>query len=110
MYLSQNIFYDATIILQFEEPLFILIPFIKAHCIFVLKKLHFAVFMGKLLSPLVLTTVGIFHNRNPSNLDSSDQQIRLCCDLNLNLDYESVDLPLEVDQWIQIHWITQISL
>ena len=34
-------------------------------------------------------TVCIFHNRNPSNLDSSDQQIRLCCDLNLNLDYES---------------------
>ena len=31
----------------------------------------------------------VFHNRNPSNLDSSDQQIRLCCDLNLNLDYES---------------------
>ena len=47
-------------------------------------------------------SVGVFHNHNPSNLDSSDQQIRLCCDLNLNLDYESVDLPLEVDQPIQI--------
>ena len=34
---------------------------------------------------------------------SSDQQIRLCCDLNLNLHYESVD------QCIQIHWITQNS-
>ena len=47
-------------------------------------------------------TVGVFHNHNPSNLDSSDQQIRLCCDLNLNLDFESVDLPLEVAQQIQI--------
>ena len=27
--------------------------------------------------------LGIFHNRNPLNLDSSDQQIRLCCGLNL---------------------------
>ena len=36
-------------------------------------------------------------------LDSSDQQIRLCCDFNLNLDYESVD------QWIQIAWITHNS-
>ena len=53
LYLSQNIFYDATIILQFEEPLFILITFIKLHCIFVLKKLHFAVFMGESLSPPV---------------------------------------------------------
>ena len=43
-------------------------------------------------------SVDVFHNRNPSNLDSSDQRIRLFCDLNLNLDYESVDLPLEVDQ------------
>ena len=43
-------------------------------------------------------TLGVFHNRNPSNLDSSDQRIRLFCDLNLNLDYESVDLPLEVEQ------------
>ena len=25
--------------------------------------------------------VGVFHNRNPSNLDSSDQRIRLFCDL-----------------------------
>ena len=33
--------------------------------------------------------VGVFHNRNPSNLDSSDQWIRLFCDLNLNLDYQS---------------------
>ena len=49
--------------------------------------------------------IGVFHNHNPSNLDSSDQQIRLCCDLNLNLDYESVDLPREVDQRIQIAWI-----
>ena len=55
-------------------------------------------------------TLGIFHNRNPLNLDSSDQQIRLCCDLNLNLDYESIDLPREVDQQIRIHWITQNSL
>ena len=39
----------------------------------------------------------IFHNHNPSNLDYSDQQIRLLCDLNLNPDYESVDLPLKVD-------------
>ena len=51
LYLSQNIFYDATIILQFEEPLFILITFIKPHCIFGHKKLHFDVFMGELLSP-----------------------------------------------------------
>ena len=49
-------------------------------------------------------SVGIFHNRNPSNLDSSDQRIRLFCDLNLNLDYESVDLPL------QCPWITHNSL
>ena len=57
-------------------------------------------------------TVGVFHNRNPSNLDSSDQRIRLFCDLNLNLDYESVDLPLplEVDQPIQCPWITHNSL
>ena len=54
--------------------------------------------------------LGIFHNRNPSNLDSSDQRIRLFCDLNLNLDYESVDLPLEVDQRIQSPWITHNSL
>ena len=51
LYLSQNTFYVATIILQFEEPLFILITFMKPHCIFVLKKLHFAVFMGESLSP-----------------------------------------------------------
>ena len=37
----------STIILQFEEPIFILITFIKPHCIFALKKLHFAVFMGE---------------------------------------------------------------
>ena len=55
-------------------------------------------------------TVGVFHNHNPSNLDLSDQRIRLCCDLNLNPDYESVDLPLEVDQRIQIAWITHNSL
>ena len=48
LYLSQNIFWDATIILQFEELLFILITFIKPHCIFVLKKLHFCVFMGEM--------------------------------------------------------------
>ena len=36
----------------------------------------------------LLYVVGAFHNRDPSNLDSSDQQIRLYCDLNLNLDYE----------------------
>ena len=60
-------------------------------------------------NPSNLNPVGVFHNRNLSNLDLSDQQIRLCCDLNLNLDYESVDLPREVDQWIQIAWITHIS-
>ena len=49
--ITKYIFYDATIILQFEEPLFILITFIKPHYIFVLKKLHFGVFIGKLLSP-----------------------------------------------------------
>ena len=54
--------------------------------------------------------LGVFHNRNPSNLDSSDQRIRLFCHLNLNLDYESVDLPLEVDQQIQCPWITHNSL
>ena len=55
--------------------------------------------------------VGVFHNRNPSNLDSSDQRIHLFCDLNLNLDYESVDLPREVDQRIQSPpWITHNSL
>ena len=43
--------YDAALILQFEEPLFILITFIKPHCIFVLKKLHLGVFMGESLSP-----------------------------------------------------------
>ena len=53
LYLSQNILYDATVILQFEEPLFILVNFIKPHCIFVLKKLHFGVFMGESLSPPV---------------------------------------------------------
>ena len=46
---------------------------------------------------LFLMTVGVFHNHNPSNLDSSNQQIHLCWDLNLNLDYESVDIPQEVD-------------
>ena len=50
LYLSQNIFYDATIILQFEEPLFILLTFIKPRCIFDLNKLHFAVFMGESVS------------------------------------------------------------
>ena len=54
--------------------------------------------------------LGVFHNRNPSNLDSSDQWIRLFCDLNLNLDYESVDLPREVDQRIESPWITHNSL
>ena len=54
--------------------------------------------------------VGIFHNHNPSNLDLSDQQICLCCDLNLNSDYKSVDPPLKVDQRIQIAWITKNSL
>ena len=53
LYLSQNIFYDATIILQFDEPLFILITFIKPNFIIVLKKLHFGVFMGESLSPPV---------------------------------------------------------
>ena len=47
--------------------------------------------------------VGIFHNHNPLNLDSSDQQIHVWCDLNVNLDYESVDLPLEVD-YKKIRW------
>ena len=54
--------------------------------------------------------VGVFHNRNPSNLDSSDQRICLFCDLNLNLDYEAVDLHREVDQQIQSPWITHNSL
>ena len=54
LYLSQNILYHATIILQFEAPLFILVTFLKPHCIFVLKKLHFGVFMGKSLSPPVV--------------------------------------------------------
>ena len=40
-------------ILQFEEPLVILITFIKPHCIFVLKKLHFGVYMSEMLSSLV---------------------------------------------------------
>ena len=57
-----------------------------------------------------VNSVGVFHNHNPSNLDSSDQRICLFCDLNLNLDYESVDLPLEVDQHIQCPWITHNSL
>ena len=61
LYLPQNIFYDATIILQFEEPLFILITFIKLHCIFVLKKLHFAVFMGESLSPPVWIAENVFY-------------------------------------------------
>ena len=51
---------------------------------------------------LTLHSVGVFHNRNPSNLDSSDQRIRLFCGVNLNLDYESVDLPLKVDQQISV--------
>ena len=62
LYLSQNIFYDAAIILQFEEPLFILITFIKPHCIFVLRKLHFAVFMGESLSPPVSVNGDAMHN------------------------------------------------
>ena len=33
--------------------LFSILTFIKPHCIFVLKKLHFGVFMGESLSPLV---------------------------------------------------------
>ena len=53
LYLSQTLFLILLSFLQFEEPLFILITFIKLHCIFVLKKLHFAVFMGVSLSPLV---------------------------------------------------------
>ena len=60
--------------------------------------------------PHIDFALGIFRNRNPSNLDSSDQRICLFCDLNLNLDYESVDLPLEVDQQIQCPWITHNSL
>ena len=58
----------------------------------------------------IIFPVGVFHNRNQSNLDSSDQQIRLCCDLNLNPDYKSVDLPREVDKRIQIARITHNSL
>ena len=57
-----------------------------------------------------IKTLGVFHNHNPWYLDLSDQQIRLRCDLNLNLDYESADLPLKVDQRIQIAWITHNSL
>ena len=50
--------------------------------------------------------VAVFYNHNPSNLDLSDQRIRLRCDLNLNSDYESVGLDLR----IQIAWITHNSL
>ena len=57
LYLSQNILYDATIILQFEEPLFILATFLIPHCIFVLKKLYFGVFMGESLSPPVSSII-----------------------------------------------------
>ena len=66
LYLSQNIFYDATIILQFEDSLFILITFIKLHCIFILKKLHFAVFMGESLSPPVHYPVNITNVYKPN--------------------------------------------
>ena len=65
---------------------------------------------GIKISRIGCLMLGVFHNHNPSNLDSSDQQIRLCCDLNLNPDYESIDLPLEVDKRIQIAWITHNSL
>ena len=54
--------YDATIILQFEEPLFILITFIKPHCIIVLKKLHLGVFKGESLSPPVYYTLCYFED------------------------------------------------
>ena len=54
--LITNTFWDDTIILLSEEPLFILITFVKPHFIFVLTKLHFGVFMGKMLSPLVYFT------------------------------------------------------
>ena len=43
------------------------------------------------LGDFTTITVGVFHNHNPSNLESSDQQI-------------------EVDQRIQIAWITHNSL
>ena len=43
--------------------------------------------------PLRTWTLGVFHNHNLSNLDSTDSQIHLLCDKNLNPDYESVDLP-----------------
>ena len=36
--------------------------------------------------PYMCDAIGVFYNRNSSNLDSSDQQIRLCCGLNLNPD------------------------
>ena len=66
--------------------------------------------MTSQISSIPDDSLGVFHNHNPSNLDLSDQQIRLCCDLNLNPDYESIDLPIEVDQRIQIAWITHNSL
>ena len=65
--------------------------------------------MTQLTNPRVLQSavgsapVGLFHNHSRSNLDLSDQQICLCCDLNLNPDYESIDLT-------QIAWITHNSL
>ena len=71
LYLSQNIFYHIyiSIILQFEEPLFILITFIKLHCIFVLKKLHFAVFMGESLSPMYIMSTILFQELQVTNTD-----------------------------------------
>ena len=36
-------------------------------------------------APTNRNPIGVFHNRNPSNLDSSDQRIRLFCDLESGL-------------------------
>ena len=87
-------------------------PFSLKYCTG-LYNLNILLYKGLIESTLpfgIYNTIGVFHNRNPSNLDSSDQWIHLFCDLNLNLDYESVDLPLEVDQQIQCPWITHNSL
>ena len=76
-------FYDCTIILQFEEPLFILITFIKPHCIFVLKKLHFGVFMGEMLSLLVIlscqTTFNSFKQKSHFKLNWKSKSLTSTC-------------------------------
>ena len=56
---------------------------------------NLAKFAKWLVCFFLMFSLGVFHNHNPLNLDSSDQQIRLSCDLNLNQDYESIDLALK---------------